>query len=124
MYTPRSCSSISSLRTGRPFVVGFWARARIWSGVVSVTGCSPFVRVDDEAGQGLGVEVGRLLGHHGARPGDRLDGLDRRRVEQEGRVGAVGCGVDEAERLRGRLRVADPTAALDGRRVQAGGMFE
>ena len=24
---------------------------------------SPFVRVDDEAGQGLGVEVGRLLGH-------------------------------------------------------------
>src|SRR5262245_61363735 len=114
MYRPRSWSSISSLRTGRPFVAGCWARARIWSGVVSVTRCSPFVGVDDEARQGLRIEVGRLLGHDLAGAGDGLDRFDRRRVEQERGVRAVGRGVDETQGLGGRLRVANPLAALDG----------
>ena len=37
----------------------------------------PLVRVEDEAGQGLGVEVGRLLGHHVAVPGHGEDARRR-----------------------------------------------
>ena len=122
MYRPRSCSSISSLRTGRPFAAGCWARARIWSGVGHrLTGRdSPFVRVDDEAGQGLRVEVGRLLGHDVAP--DRATAAIASTGVGSSRNAASAPSVAAStrlERLGGGLRVADPIAARDGRRVEA-----
>src|SRR4029450_7824482 len=53
MYRPRSGTSISSLRPGRPFSGATWAWLRMASGVLSVTG-SPLVRVEDEADGGHG----------------------------------------------------------------------
>ena len=44
MYNPRSWSSISSLRTGRPFIDGSWAWARMESGVWSGNGLT--IRAD------------------------------------------------------------------------------
>ena len=73
---------------------------------------SPFVRVDDEAGQGLRVEVGRLLGH------------DVAVARRPPRSTATGVGssrnaasapsrprVDAVDRLGGRLRVGDRAPA-------------
>src|SRR5258708_36128703 len=101
---PRSCSSRSSLRMGRPLADGTWARLRMCSGVDSViggwswvrksSGVSPFEGVDDEAGQGLRVEVGRLLGHDVTLAGDGGDRGDRRRFEEESGVDAVTCRID------------------------------
>src|SRR6188472_782582 len=100
MYRPRSGSSISSLRTGRP---PGGVRARMRSAVRSVIWRAPglpLVRVEHEAGKGLGVEVGRLLGHHVALGGDIEDGGDGRRLEQERGIGAVRAVLDERPRLR------------------------
>ena len=63
---------------------------------------SPLVRVDDEAGQGLRVEVGRFLGHDVAVAGDGRDGGDRRRLQQERGFDAVGAGVDARRSPRPR----------------------
>ena len=54
------------------------------------------MRVDDEAGQGLGVEIGRFLGHDVAVGGHGQDGGDRGRLEKEGRVGPVEAGLDRS----------------------------
>src|SRR6478672_3498360 len=126
MYRPRSWSSISSLRTGRPLADGTWARTRIWSGVDSVIGLrlrarggkgssagSPFVRVEDEAGQGLGVEVGRLLGHDTALASDGGDRFDRGRLEEEGGIGPIGRGIDRVEGLLNGLREAQAVGRGD-----------
>ena len=53
------------------------------------------MRVDDEAAQGLRVEIGRLLGHDVARLRDRRDRGDRGPLEQERRIDA-GSGADAA----------------------------
>src|SRR5438876_3039278 len=133
MYRPRSCSSISSLRMGRPFVAGAWARARIRSGVVSLirrsragcaTGsgspyvsCSPFVRIDDEARQGLRVEVRRLLRHNVAIVGDGDDRPNRGRLEQERSVRTGPPLVDGGNRFGRRLRVGHPITAAESSRI-------
>src|SRR5215207_5519264 len=98
---PRSNSSISSLRTGRPLTGGNGVRERngSWRGSgVRFTGGSPFVRIDDEAGQGLRIEVGRLLRHHVAIAGDRLDRGDGSSLEQEGGIDPI-AGLDRRDGL-------------------------
>ena len=138
MYRPRSWSSISSLRTGRPLADGTWARTRIWSGVDSVIGRrlrrvrggtgssagSPFVRVEDEAGQGLGVEVGRLLGHDTALAGDGGDRFDRGRLEEERGIGPVRAGIDRLEGLLDGLREAEPIGRGDRLAVDPGELLQ
>ena len=52
-----------------------------------------------------------------------IDG-DRRRLEQERGVGAVEPGVDRVDRLRGRLRVADPRRPASGLGVDPGQPLE
>ena len=77
------------------------------------------MRVDDEAGQGLRIEVGRFLRHDVAVAGDRDDRRDRCRFEQERRIRAIDAGVDAIDRLRGRLREAD-RAGRDGVGIEPG----
>ena len=125
MYRPRSGSSISSLRTGRP---SGGVRARTRSAAVrSVIGRAPglpLVRVEHEAGEGLGVEVGRLLGHHVALGGDGEDRGDGRRLEEEGGIRAIGAVLDQRARLRRGLGVADPLACGDRGGVDPGEPLE
>jgi hypothetical protein len=75
------------------------------------------VRVDDEAGQGLGVEIGRLLRHQVAVARHCLDRLDRGRLEQDRRIDLVarrhGC-----DGFVDRLGEADPSG-LDSILVDA-----
>src|SRR5690349_12519831 len=87
-YSPRSTSSISSLRTGRP-PGGVRLRRRseeVRSVIGGRSAALPLVRVEHEAGEGLGIEVGRLLGHDVALRGDLEDRGDRRWLEEEGGV--------------------------------------
>ena len=83
--------------------------------------CLPLVRVEHEAGQGLGIEVGRLLGHHVAvarRPrGSRRPASAPAGTRRPRRRAPV---AHERGGLGGRLRVADPLAARDGGGVDPG----
>src|SRR4051794_21435769 len=131
MYSPRSGSSISSLRTGRPpaesegrgvgrslmFVIG-----RLPSSA-SVAG-SPLVRVEHEPGKGLRVEVGRFLRHDLARLGDRDDVGDRGRLEQERDLGTADTGLDGGPCLRRRFRIPDALTGGRRRRIDAGVALE
>src|SRR3990172_10912027 len=128
---PRSWSSISSFRTGRPLTDGAWARARMSSGVVSGIGsgslgctASTLQWIDDEAGQGLGVDVRALLGHDVAVGGDGHDLGGRGRLEEEGGVGAVRASVDEGDRLGSVHRVPDRAPLGDRPGIEADERFE
>src|SRR5579863_7099139 len=67
-------------------------------------------RVEHQASQQLGIEVGRFFGHYGARIADRLDVADRRRIHQEGATGAARPDASErGERVDG---VFDKAARL------------
>src|SRR5208282_1953017 len=88
----------STSRTGLAIASGFRLR-----GVVE--------RVEHQAGQQLGIKVGRLLGHHGARVADRLDVAYRRRIHQEDAAG--GGRADVTERTKGIDSVFDESARLD-----------
>ena len=65
------------------------------------------MRVEDQAREGLGVEICRLLGHDVPVCCDRRDRSDRRRLEQERGIGAVYPAVDPGDRFGGRLGVGD-----------------
>ena len=79
------------------------------------TSGSPLVRVDDEARQGLGIEVGRFLGHHVALAGDGLDGRTRASA-RAGTRHRRRPGVDRGDRVGRRLGVFDRAAPPRRRR--------
>src|SRR5216683_631840 len=85
---------------------------RIGADIASaLCGCGVVERIQHQSGQQLGMKVGRLLGHHGARAADRLDVAYRRRIHQEGAAG--GARPDVAERLQCVDSVFDNSARLD-----------
>src|SRR5438046_4342814 len=129
MYSPRSASSISSLRIGR--AGGTWAGMGMVPGVTfgirtsaPCSGRSPLEGIDDQASQGLRVEIGRLLRHDVALGRDREHIPNGRGLQEEGRVGAVGSAVHPVERLADRLRVVDALAGCQVGGGDAGELLE
>ena len=78
--------------------------------------------IDDQAGEGLGIEVGRFLGHDVALPGDGFDGDDGCRLEQERGVRAR-FRLDRRDGVVRRFGVAD-RALGDGFVVDTGESVE
>ena len=104
---PRSSSSISSLRTGRPLGGGDLRSGEdlVRCGVGHPG--SPFVRVDDEAGQGLRIEVGRFLGHHVAVGGTARTDATGVGSSRNAASAPSAPASTQLDRLGGRLRVRD-----------------
>src|SRR5438874_2155511 len=111
MYRPRSWSSISSFRIGRlpgmcglsGIVLGVTIVGRRWPGMRTCR--SPFVGIDEQAAERLGIEVGRFLGHEVAVGGHGNDIADRCGFEEERGPHFGFVAADPADRLGRRLRV-------------------